>query len=40
MGVGIPENELKLVFDKFIQSSKTNNNAGGAGLVLIYAKRS
>jgi signal transduction histidine kinase len=33
-GVGIPENELSDVFDKFIQSSKTKNNAGGTGLGL------
>ncbi|MBU3914995.1 ATP-binding protein, partial [bacterium] len=33
-GVGIPENELKTVFDKFIQSSKTKTGAGGTGLGL------
>ena len=33
-GVGIPENELETVFDKFIQSSKTSSNAGGTGLGL------
>jgi len=33
-GIGIPENELKTVFDKFIQSSKTNSGAGGTGLGL------
>lgn len=33
-GVGIPENELDSVFDKFIQSSKTQTGAGGTGLGL------
>ena len=33
-GEGIPEGELELVFDKFIQSSKTQNGAGGTGLGL------
>lgn len=33
-GIGIPENELDLVFDKFAQSSKTDNGAGGTGLGL------
>jgi len=33
-GPGIPENELELVFDKFIQSSKTKTGAGGTGLGL------
>ncbi len=33
-GIGIPENELGLVFDKFAQSSKTNTGAGGTGLGL------
>jgi signal transduction histidine kinase len=33
-GVGIPESELELVFDKFVQSSKTRSNAGGTGLGL------
>ena len=33
-GVGIPEDELDTVFDKFIQSSKTNTGAGGTGLGL------
>jgi len=33
-GVGIPENELESVFDKFTQSSKTNTGAGGTGLGL------
>lgn len=33
-GIGIPENELSVVFDKFVQSSKTNTGAGGTGLGL------
>jgi signal transduction histidine kinase len=33
-GVGIPEEELEEVFDKFVQSSKTTTNAGGTGLGL------
>lgn len=33
-GIGIPEPELELVFDKFVQSSKTRSNAGGTGLGL------
>jgi PAS domain S-box-containing protein len=37
-GVGIPEEELNSVFDKFIQSSKTKTNAGGTGLGLSICK--
>lgn len=33
-GIGIPEEELSLVFDKFIQSSKTRSGSGGTGLGL------
>ena len=33
-GIGIPPDELGLVFDKFIQSSKTKTGAGGTGLGL------
>ena len=33
-GVGIPEDELESVFDKFVQSSKTKTKAGGTGLGL------
>ncbi|MBL8482592.1 MAG: GAF domain-containing protein [Rhodocyclaceae bacterium] len=33
-GVGIPENELEAIFDKFVQSSKTHSGAGGTGLGL------
>jgi len=37
-GVGIPHEELDSVFDKFVQSSKTQNNAGGTGLGLAICK--
>ncbi len=37
-GVGIPDNELKSVFDKFIQSSKTSSYVGGTGLGLAICK--
>ncbi len=33
-GVGIPENEVESIFDKFVQSSKTKTGAGGTGLGL------
>jgi len=33
-GPGIPPAELELVFDKFVQSSKTKSAAGGTGLGL------
>ncbi len=33
-GVGIPANELELIFDKFVQSSKTHSGSGGTGLGL------
>ena len=33
-GMGIPEEELEAVFDKFVQSSKTKTGAGGTGLGL------
>lgn len=33
-GIGIPEDELETVFDKFVQSSKTKSGAGGTGLGL------
>lgn len=33
-GVGVPEDELEAIFDKFIQSSKTRSSAGGTGLGL------
>lgn len=37
-GVGIPDDELESVFDKFIQSSKTKTGAGGTGLGLSICK--
>jgi signal transduction histidine kinase len=33
-GVGIPEDELETIFDKFVQSSKTKTGSGGTGLGL------
>ncbi len=33
-GIGIPEDELDSVFDKFVQSSSTLTHAGGTGLGL------
>jgi len=33
-GIGIPEDELETVFNKFIQSSKTKDGSGGTGLGL------
>jgi signal transduction histidine kinase len=33
-GIGIPENELESIFDKFIQSSRSKTAAGGTGLGL------
>ncbi len=33
-GPGIPPDELELVFDKFMQSSKTKSGSGGTGLGL------
>lgn len=37
-GVGIPDDELELVFDKFSQSSRTKTGAGGTGLGLSISK--
>lgn len=37
-GIGIPEDELEHVFDKFIQSKKTKTGAGGTGLGLTICK--
>lgn len=37
-GIGIPEDELDTVFDKFIQSSKTTADDGGTGLGLAICK--
>lgn len=37
-GVGVPDNELEYIFDKFVQSSKTSTGAGGTGLGLAICK--
>ena len=37
-GPGIPESELKTIFDKFEQSSRTRTGAGGTGLGLAICK--
>ncbi len=37
-GVGIPAEEMTTVFNKFIQSSRTNTHAGGTGLGLAIVK--
>lgn len=37
-GIGVPEDELDLVFDKFFQSTKTKTGAGGTGLGLSICK--
>jgi len=33
-GVGVPDDEVETVFDKFVQSKKTKTGAGGTGLGL------
>ncbi len=33
-GIGIPEDELEMVFESFVQSSQTSSGAGGTGLGL------
>jgi len=38
-GPGIPPAELDLIFDKFVQSSKTKTGAGGTGLGLPIARQ-
>ncbi len=38
-GVGIPENELQEIFDKFSQSSRTKTGAGGTGLGLSISRQ-
>ncbi|MDH5561012.1 MAG: ATP-binding protein [Deltaproteobacteria bacterium] len=38
-GVGIPDNEIEAVFDKFIQSSETKSKTGGTGLGLAISKQ-
>lgn len=37
-GIGIPDDELDLIFDKFTQSSRTKTGAGGTGLGLAICK--
>ena len=37
-GLGIPDNEISFVFEKFTQSSKTKTGAGGTGLGLAICK--
>lgn len=37
-GTGVPEDELEAVFEKFVQSSKTETGAGGTGLGLSISK--
>jgi signal transduction histidine kinase len=37
-GVGIPEEDIEVIFDKFIQSGKTKTGAGGTGLGLAICK--
>ena len=37
-GVGIPEDELLLIFDVFYQSSRTKTGAGGSGIGLAIVK--
>ena len=37
-GIGIPEQELESIFNKFIQSSKTKTGTGGTGLGLSICK--
>ncbi|MCK4707769.1 MAG: PAS domain-containing sensor histidine kinase, partial [Gammaproteobacteria bacterium] len=37
-GIGVPDNELEGIFDKFVQSSKTRTDAGGTGLGLAICK--
>ena len=38
-GIGIPNDELDSIFDKFIQSSKTKTGSGGTGLGLAICKK-
>jgi PAS domain S-box-containing protein len=38
-GDGIPENEQQLIFEKFMQSSRTKSNSGGRGLGLAISKQ-
>ncbi|MBU2649093.1 PAS domain S-box protein [bacterium] len=38
-GVGIPDSELEVIFDRFTQSSKTKTGAGGTGLGLAICRK-
>jgi len=38
-GIGLPEDELDTIFDKFIQSSATNTGSGGTGLGLAICRQ-
>ncbi len=38
-GVGLPEDELDAIFDKFIQSSETKTGSGGTGLGLAICRQ-
>lgn len=38
-GVGIPESDLELIFEKFVQSSRTKTGAGGTGLGLAICRQ-
>ncbi len=38
-GVGIPVNEINMIFDKFYQSSRTKTGAGGTGLGLAISRK-
>ena len=38
-GMGVPEEELEAIFEKFIQSSQTTANSGGTGLGLSISKQ-
>ncbi|MCB0320860.1 MAG: HAMP domain-containing histidine kinase, partial [Bdellovibrionales bacterium] len=38
-GIGIPESELELIFDKFSQSSLTDKGSGGTGLGLAICRQ-
>lgn len=38
-GVGVPDQDKEVIFDKFVQSSKTKTGAGGTGLGLAITKQ-
>ena len=38
-GIGLPEDELDAIFDKFIQSSETKTGSGGTGLGLAICRQ-